>query len=183
MFWTVTPGSVPAFAATVAVLLVSAVNEELLFRGYPLQVLMKGIGVWPSVILLSALFGLLHAGNPDSSVFGVTNTVLAGILLSLAYLKTRSLWLPLGIHAGWNIGLGPILGFPVSGIDLASLWTTRVSGPGHLFGGDYGPEGGLIGTLVFTAGAAAVWGLRGIGVSPRLQALLRANAGKLYVKD
>jgi membrane protease YdiL (CAAX protease family) len=178
-----TAAALPAWAATVAVLALAAANEELLFRGYALQVLMKGIGKWGAMILMSLVFGLLHATNPDATALGILNTFLAGILLSLAYLKTRSLWLPFGIHVAWNVGLGPVLGFPVSGIDLVSLWTTRVEGSPTILGGAYGPEGGVIGTVIFAVAATAVPVIRALLVSPGIHRVLTANAHKLYVED
>ena len=81
-------------------------------------------------------------------------------MLSLAYFKTRSLWLPYGLHLGWNVGLGMIAGLPLSGMKVASLWTTTVSGSIWLLGGEYGPEGGILGTLIFLAGAIVVWKIR-----------------------
>src|SRR5436190_2552503 len=103
-----TGGQVPAgtLLATFFLLLVAAANEELVFRGFPLQVLIDGIGEWPAMIGMSILFGAVHLNNPNASLLGTVNTVVAGILLSLAYVKTRSLWLPYAIHVGWNLGLG-----------------------------------------------------------------------------
>jgi membrane protease YdiL (CAAX protease family) len=144
--------SMTAWTATLLVLMIGAANEEIVFRGYPMQTLMRGVGTWPAILIMSAIFGLLHAMNPDSTAFGVFNTILAGILLSAAYLRTRSLWLAYGVHAGWNVGLGIVLGFPVSGLDLESLFATRATGPEWILGGPYGPEGGLLATAVFLGG-------------------------------
>jgi len=157
MMWTASEFSFGALAATFAILAVAAASEEMLFRGYPLQTLMTGIGPWPAMLLMSCLFGFVHIQNPNASALGVSNTVLAGVMLSLAYWRTRSLWLPYGIHLAWNVGLGVIAGFPLSGLDIASFWTTRVSGPPEILGGAYGPEGGGLGTLAFVAGTVAVW--------------------------
>jgi hypothetical protein len=77
--------------------------------------------------------------------------------LSVAYFKTRSLWLPYGIHLGWNLGIGFVFGFPLSGIDIPSLWTTGVAGSDTILGGDYGPEGGLLATFIFATAALIVY--------------------------
>jgi hypothetical protein len=106
---------------------------------------------------MSCLFGLIHAQNPNASRLGVFNTIVAGVMLSLAYFKTRSLWFPYGLHLCWNVGIGMVMGFPLSGLDLASVWTTQVTGASWLLGGNYGPEAGVLGTFVFLAGAFAVW--------------------------
>ena len=144
---------------TLGILIIAAAFEELIFRGYPLQVLMRGMGPWPAMLIMSTLFGLLHAGNLNSSVLGVFNTSVAGMMLSLAYFKTRSLWFPYGLHLAWNIGTGMVVGFPLSGTGFASIWIAHVNGPSWLLGADYGPEGGLLGTVVFFAGAVVVWKL------------------------
>ncbi len=153
-----TGGQVPVrtLAGTLGVLLLAAGNEELMFRGFPLQVLIDGMGTWPAVLFLSIVFGLVHLNNPNSSLLGTANTMVAGILLSLAYVRTRSLWFPYGIHVGWNVGLGFILGFPLSGVDIASVWTTGIAGRDTILGGDYGPEGGLLATFIFAASAVLV---------------------------
>jgi len=155
--WTAPQYTFGQAALTLGLLIVAAAFEELIFRGYPLQVLMKGIGPWPAMVAMSCVFGLLHSRNPNSSRLGVFNTIVAGMMLSLAYFKTRSLWFPYGLHLGWNIGTGMVMGFPLSGLGVASLWTTQVTGASWLLGGQYGPEGGALGTFIFLAGAVAVW--------------------------
>jgi membrane protease YdiL (CAAX protease family) len=156
MHWTGNQVSPGVLLATFSLLLLAALNEELVFRGFPLQVLIDGMGEWPAMIAMSMLFGALHLNNPNASVLGTANTIVAGILLSLAYVKTRSLWMPYGIHAGWNVGLGFVFGFPLSGIDIASLWTTGTAGSDTILGGSYGPEGGLLVTFVFASAAVIV---------------------------
>lgn len=157
--WTASQNAPGRMALTAGMIIVGAAFEELLFRGYPLQVLIKGIGPWPAMIAMSCIFGLLHALNPNSSWIGVLNTIVAGMLLSLAYLRTRSLWFPYGFHVAWNIGTGMVVGFPLSGLVVASLWTTHVVGSASILGGEYGPEGGALGTLILLAGTVAVWKL------------------------
>jgi membrane protease YdiL (CAAX protease family) len=156
--------------ATLALLLLAAATEELVFRGFPLQILSEGIGRWPAVIAMSALFGALHRSNPNASWLSTANTAIAGILLSWAYLRTRSLWLPYGIHLGWNTGLGFVFGFPLSGLHLASLWTVNVTGGDTILGGAYGPEAGLLATFIFGTSAAIV-------NSTRIRPSIRAYRG------
>lgn len=157
MRWTAGQVSPGALLATLSLLLFAALNEELIFRGFPLQILVEGMGSWPAIIALSALFGAMHLNNPNASLLGTVNTIVAGILLSIAYVKTRSLWLPYAIHVGWNVGLGFVFGFPLSGIDIASLWTTGTAGSETILGGGYGPEGGLLGTFIFAVAALIVY--------------------------
>jgi membrane protease YdiL (CAAX protease family) len=154
MHWTGNKVPAGTLFATFNVLVLSALNEELVFRGFPLQVLIEGVGEWPAIVGFSALFGAIHLNNPNATYLGTLNTVVAGILLSLAYIRTRSLWTSYALHVGWNLGLGFIFGFPLSGLDIASLWTTGIAGNETILGGGYGPEGGLLATFIF--GAAAV---------------------------
>jgi hypothetical protein len=102
-----------------------------------------------SVIVSSLIFMILHAGaliNSNMAVIGALNIFAASILLSLAYLATRSLWLPIGIHAGWNFAQGPLLGINVSGNDFAAGWHPVVlSGPELMTGGKFGFEASALG--------------------------------------
>jgi hypothetical protein len=159
---------------------VSAFSEELVFRGYPMQILMTGVGPLPAIVVMSGLFGLLHYLNPNATWLGTLNVVLAGMLLSLAYLRTRSLWFPFGIHIGWILGLGPIFGFPVSGLTISSIWTSRSVGDAWMTGGEFGPEGGVLGTLAIIVAVIAVQWTRSVDVSQTLRTLLLAHSSKVY---
>lgn len=137
-------------------LLLAAAWEEIIFRGYLFQRLVESVGALWAVVLLAALFGAAHIPNPAATPLSTANTVLAGVLLAVAYLKTRALWLSIGIHFAWNWVMGPVLGFPVSGIQMPTrLLAAEVSGPVWLSGGDYGPEGSVV--LTAAAVAATVW--------------------------
>jgi membrane protease YdiL (CAAX protease family) len=174
---------IPTILMTFLVLAIAALNEEIVFRGYPFQVFLKSLGPWGSMLLISSIFGLLHLPNPGATLLSTLNTTLAGVLLCRAYLKTRSLWLPYGIHFGWNAGLAAVLGYPVSGIDTPSILTTSVSGSDLILGGSYGPEGGLLATVLFLGATIAI-GRVPIGtVSPEMQATLTAHADKVYIGE
>ncbi|MBL7993906.1 CPBP family intramembrane metalloprotease [bacterium] len=133
-------------------------NEEILFRGYIFQVFIEGTNKWIPLITLSLLFGVAHLGNPNVSPFGFANIVLAGALLSLAYIQTKSLWLPIGIHIAWNFTQGYIWGLPVSGTTVVMPLTVSMeTGPDMITGGSFGPEGGAMCTLVCAAACIFVW--------------------------
>ena len=123
--------------------------EELVFRGYILQNSIDGIGLKWSIVLTSLAFGLGHSINPDA-------TLLSGLLIALitpqliyAYLKTGQLWLPMGLHLGWNFFQASIFGFAASGQVSPSLISQSPSGPEWLSGGQFGAEGSLL-ILPFT---------------------------------
>ena len=155
------PAAGSFLAITTVVLFVAASTEELLFRGYPFQRLVEGTGSVVAILLSASLFGLLHAPNPHSTHLSIVNTMLAGVLLSLAYLKTRALWLPIGFHFSWNWTMA-LAGFPVSGLEVFEMpWRVVPSAERvWLHGGEYGPEGGLITSAALTLGVALLLGRR-----------------------
>lgn len=118
--------------------------EELLFRGYYLLNLRDGMNLGWAIVITSITFGFFHIMNPNSGLLPGLLTSSAGFFLAYAWFRTRSLWLPISLHVGWNFFLGPIFGFPVSGLNTPSLIEQTVTGPDWLSGGAYGPEGGLI---------------------------------------
>jgi hypothetical protein len=95
--------------------------------------------------------------NPGATSIGLVNTVLIGVVLAIAYLRTRALWLPWGLHFGWNAALGLLFGLPVSGLRLFNVVDrTSVSGPRWLTGGSYGPEASVPGAIAVVVGLIAV---------------------------
>ena len=119
-------------------------NEELLSRGYHLQTIASGINLFWGVIISSAVFGLLHLGNPNATWVSAAGIFFAGIYLAYGYIRTKQLWLPIGLHIGWNFFEGVVFGFPVSGLDIYALTRIQVHGPELWTGGAFGPEAGLI---------------------------------------
>jgi len=129
----------------------AAVHEELLFRGYPFQKLYR----WNrgfAIVFVSAIFAALHLNNDSVTVLGLTNVFLGGILLSLAYARYERLWFPIGLHLGWNLMTGPILGHEVSGYHaLRTMWVEVGGGPIWVTGGGFGLEGSAWTTVVVIA--------------------------------
>jgi hypothetical protein len=172
--WVADSGTVPEYAATLAGALatftVAAAAEEVVFRGYPFQALVQGIGAWPAVLASSALFAWGHGTNPNVTWLAVANIFLAGIMLAVAYLRTRSLWFATALHLAWNWVMSALLDFPVSGLQRDTpLYSARELGADWWTGGPFGPEAGLAATLAIVAGTA--WMLRTprLSESPRMR--------------
>lgn len=127
-------------------------HEELLFRGYPFQKIWRRHRA-AAVLLSSLAFAALHAGNNAFSLLAMANLFFAGILLALAYARYERLWFPIGIHLGWNLLSGPILGYNVSGY-VSSETVLRTVGRGSpwLTGGYFGIEGSVWIVVVELAG-------------------------------
>ena len=150
--------------SSLAVFIPAAAAEEMLFRGYTLQTFTRAKLAWVGVIVTCVAFSLLHMNNPNVvPVFTFINTALAGVWLAVAYLRTRSLWLPLGIHFSWNWTMNSFMGIPVSGITKfapAPLFLALDSGPAWLTGGDYGLEGGAACTIALLVSTLFIWHAR-----------------------
>ena len=129
-------------------------NEELLFRGYLLVNLRDGLNTPWAVVLSSLLFAVAHGQNPHMGWPALLGLVLAGLFLADGWLTTGRLWLPLGLHLGWNLFEGTVFGFPVSGMTFPSLVVSDIHGPTLLTGGAFGPEAGL---LLVPALALGAW--------------------------
>ena len=148
----------------------AAALEELLFRGFVFQRLVDGIGIWPAQLGMAALFAAGHWSNPGmegvSRIVGTVDIALAAVLMGLAYLRTRSLALPLGLHLGWNWMQGSVLGFNVSGYEHAGWWSPMMDeASAWLTGGGVGPEGSILSTSVSLIAIVALW--RWKGTAPR----------------
>ena len=153
-------------------LMVAAADEELVFRGYPFQRLVEVAGPVVAVVVVSALFGAAHLRNPFQNWISTLNTALVGVLLAICYLRTRALWLPLGIHFAWNFVQGYILGLPVSGVAFPhGIFQAKISGPWWLSGGAYGPEGSILCLSVIAAGTVYFFVSRRICTASEMQLL------------
>ena len=145
-----------AGASLTGVLLAAAWAEELLVRGYPLQVLAEGSGGVVAIGLTAIVFGLLHAANPNIGALPLVNLTLAGVLLGVAYWRTYSLWFATGVHFGWNWAMG-LSGLSVSGLELGMPVDASLAGPALWTGGAFRPEGGLVVTFATAIGIVWMW--------------------------
>ena len=132
-------------------------NEELLSRGYHLQTIASGTNLFWGVIISSAVFGILHLGNPGATWVSTAGIFFAGIYLAYGYIRTKQLWLPIGLHIGWNFCEGVVFGFPVSGLDIYALTRIEVTGPEIWTGGAFGPEAGPIVLPALLVGALLIY--------------------------
>lgn len=166
----VTGGDPVKFVATIGIMACAAVTEEVLFRGIVFRITEERFGVWVALVVSSVLFGLLHlAGASEVSggamLWGAVAIILqGGVLTGVAYMATRSLWVPIGVHFAWNLvesGFGTAVSGKTS--EFGSLVNTVLVGPSALTGGSFGPEAGVaaIGTCLVTAVFLLLWARRG----------------------
>ncbi len=139
---------------------VAAAFEEALFRGYMLQTFTRSGIAWFAIALTSVFFGIVHLGNPNASWISTVNTIIAGVWFSIAYLKTRTLWLVFGLHFIWNWMQGAFFGIEVSGLtDITTAPFLREidRGPVWLTGENYGIEGGIACTISLIVCTLLIW--------------------------
>ncbi len=133
---------------TILLILMGVLGEEMLFRGYAFQYLAREWNASITIVAFGILFGLVHLFNNNVQPIGAANTALWGCLLGYACVRGRSLWLPTGIHFGWNLAL-TLFTSNLSGLTIrATAWELRWSGSELWSGGNYGVEGGLLATIV-----------------------------------
>ncbi len=135
----------------------AALVEELLFRGYPLARLARAIGRTPASLAFASVFAAVHLGNPEVSAFGLVNIGLASLVLSAAFFTPGGLPLAWGVHFGWNAGLAIGADAPVSGLTFRlPVLDFLTGGPAWVTGGAFGPEGGLVATVVMLIALAVL---------------------------
>jgi len=139
------------FPALLAAAIFPAISEELVFRGILFRWIEDFGGSWLALLLTSAFFGAVHLNNPNSSPIAAIGIAFeAGVMLGAAYMLTRSLWLPMGIHAAWNLTQGELYDIPVSGTKVHGLVDAQLTGPPLLTGNGFGLEASLIAIVVAT---------------------------------
>lgn len=133
-------------------------SEEIFFRGYIMRTMVdRNNPKWLIYIISAIIFSMFHGTNPNVSLFGLINIALVGLLFSYMFDITKSLWLPIGYHITWNYFQGNVFGFPVSGTNPHGLYEITLKNQAALFtGGSFGPEGGMLATILIILGAAAV---------------------------
>lgn len=153
-------GSVGVALTSFGLMCAVAVTEELMFRGVLFRLLEEMAGTWGALVVSALLFGGLHLVNPNATIWGaIAIAIEAGLMLGAAYAATRSLWLPIGIHLGWNFAQSGIFGVTMSGGHAAAgLLKGTLTGSLMLTGGTFGPDGSLVSIVI--CGIPAIWFLR-----------------------
>jgi len=144
-----------AFGWIFASSILGPITEEVLNRGYWFQNIKRGWGITVAVVITSLLFGSLHLLNPNAEILGAINITLSAVTWAIGLLWLKSLWFPIGWHAGWNFAQFFVAGLPNSGISVSSmglggttLLVTEISGPQWLSGGEFGMEASIVRTVV-----------------------------------
>lgn len=163
--------SVATLARGAYLFLFVALFEETLFRGFVFQRLVAGVGPWVALIAMGLLFATGHWDNPGmhgaTLAWATVELFLGAALLGLAYLRTRSLAMPVGIHLGWNWTLGNLLGFDVSGFGQTGWFHPLLQDrPEWVSGGPFGPEASVFAVVVDVLLIVVLWKWKGASQRP-----------------
>ena len=150
------PVGVSAIASGLVILfgwIIQGATEEIVTRGWLLNVLSTKYNIGVGLLISSTLFGLMHLTNPNVNYIAVINIILVGLFYGLYVIKTNDLWAVCGMHSAWNFAQGNIFGFKVSGLDVSvgSLIDLNLVGSDFVTGGIFGPEAGITATFILLA--------------------------------
>ena len=145
-------GRLPSTSMLMGVGLVAAFVEEILIRGVIFRITEESLGTWVATVLSALFFGFIHMVNPNATLIAsLCIAVEAGALLAVAYVMTRRLWFPIGLHFAWNFTQGGIYGVAVSGKPINGLLQSTLTGPELLSGGPFGAEASIFAVLICTS--------------------------------
>ena len=147
------PVGVSAISSVLVMLfgwIIQGATEEIVTRGWLLNVLSSKYNIGFGLLISSTLFGLMHLTNPNVNYIAVINIIFVGLFYGLYVIKTNDLWSVCGMHSAWNFAQGNIFGFEVSGLDVSvgSLIDLNLVGNNVITGGAFGPEAGIISTFI-----------------------------------
>ncbi|MEV3921177.1 CPBP family intramembrane glutamic endopeptidase [Actinomadura coerulea] len=165
-------GSATGPVALLGFMAAAAVSEEVMFRGVLFRIIEERTGTWAALALTGLVFGLMHLPNPNADLWSaLAIAVEAGGMLAAAYVATRNLWVPIGLHFAWNFAGAGIFGTDVSGKDAPDgLLDGATSGPTLLSGGEFGPEASL-----YAVGAGVVLTIVFMWLARRRGTIVRRN--------
>ena len=130
--------------------IIQGATEEIVTRGWLLNVLSSKYNIGFGLLISSTLFGLMHLTNPNVNYIAVINIIFVGLFYGLYVIKTNDLWSVCGMHSAWNFAQGNIFGFEVSGLDISvgTLIDLNLVENDFITGGVFGPEASIVATFV-----------------------------------
>jgi len=151
--WGALPGDALFFA-------IAAMVEEIAFRGYGFQRFLRVVGPVGAVLGFAAFYAGLQALQPGSDKASVAVSVIFSIVLSLAYLRTRALWVSWGLNFGWKASRALLFGLAVSGVSShSSIIEGDPMGPFWFTGGGYGLDGSWFAFFILLAAIPVMYSL------------------------
>jgi uncharacterized protein len=148
---------------------VVAFVEEFVFRSALLGVLLFWMTVPVAVTVSATAFAVVHLGNVGVGALAIVCYFMGGVIYGIAFVKTQRLWLPFGLHLGWNFAAGRLLGFALSGSSVAYPFVLQHNnGPDVWTGGTYGLEGGILGLVAKVIVGILLFAWLGLTTNPTI---------------
>lgn len=122
--WTLRPSQPGPGPAILAALVLVAVAQEVICRGWLLTRLAKRVGTPAAITLTSLGFAGLHLAVPGVTGLSLLDMFVFGLALAIWAIRTGALWGPISFHAVWNVGLAVLAGDGPGGFEgnLPTLW-------------------------------------------------------------
>jgi hypothetical protein len=155
--WFTVDADAQGLLIVLGLLLLVAIGEEFVFRGYVLNNLMQSMPKEAALFVSAGLFAVFHSLNPNFNLVAFINIFIAGVLLGINYIYTKKLWFGMFFHFSWNFFQGPVLGFQVSGIELPALLQQDLRGSVLLTGGGFGLEASWLATFAMSITAIILY--------------------------
>lgn len=139
-------------SAAISVVVLTALVEEILARYLIFRLIEWRAGARVALAVTTLLFGLLHfavasiVDEMPSALLHAVPATLTGLLFAGAYLLSRTMWLPIALHIGWNLATNAIFGPDVFGAHRLMTVTPLASEP--LSGGPYGTDASVLTSAV-----------------------------------
>lgn len=130
--------------------IIQSASEEIAIRGWLIPSLAKNCTPFSAIFITAIIFGILHLFSEGVTLLSFINLVLSGVFFAIYVIVDRNIWGVCGLHFAWNFALGNIYGLPVSGFYNNGDHIFKIEGIGYNFitGGSFGPEGGLVTTII-----------------------------------
>lgn len=149
--------SIVPFLFIIIAWIIQGASEEIMMRGYMLPALAIKKGPIVAITITSVFFAVLHLLNDGVNAMGILNLVLFGVFAAVYAIYEESLWGICALHSAWNFAQGNVFGFLVSGLDAGqSIFITKINENNIINGGTFGPEGGILCSVVCLIGIVIV---------------------------
>lgn len=149
--------SLPLAIPYILVFIIQPFAEEIYTRGWIIPLFAKNYSVFLGVLVSVLFFVTGHMGNNGINIVAIINLIIMGVLLAVVFLKTDNIWVCGALHSAWNFTQSYLLGFNVSGFHTSSLMHFSQTTPNIYNGGVYGPEAGIIATVITLIALILIW--------------------------
>lgn len=137
-----------------------ALAEEIAFRGYAFQRFARAVGSAGAAFGFAAFYAFLQMLQIGTTHASIAVSFLLTLVLSMAYLRTRALWMSWGLNFAWKASRALIFGLAVGGANnFSPVVQGDPMGPFWLTGGGFGLEGSWMTFVVLLAALPVLYSM------------------------